>query len=356
MWRMARRSAGWILKTAAVLCAVGVVCAYLARYVSPAGTWLFAFFGLIFPYLAFANLLFCLLWLCVKRKLLWLQLAVLVPSFFFAPAYGQWRKRNVDSLLAEAGDLKIMTYNVHSFNLLPNKKALADIAAFIKQESPAVVCLQEAGVSDTAAVKRALGDYPYVHFQPRKTAGYSLFSTATFSRYPIRGKGVIVFPHSNNVCLYTDIAIDGHTVRVYNNHLESTRLNLALSFARIKSDASRNREIKNVTVRLRDSFIKRARQVDTVAAHIAASPYPTLVCGDFNDMPMSYTYRKMKGALHDTFIDAGAGVPSSFRSHLPAFRIDYIFRDRFFATTRFDIYKVEYSDHYPVVAVVRVIE
>ncbi|MDR1680751.1 MAG: endonuclease/exonuclease/phosphatase family protein [Prevotellaceae bacterium] len=349
----------WTLQLAGMALAAGLLCAYLARFVSPAATWFFAFFGLLFMPLLVLNTAMMLCFLAAKRKIAWLHLAVILPALVFLPAYIQLRSAaDADSPLLP-GELKILSYNVHLFHLDTKTKTvetLSDIAAFVGREAPAVVCLQEVALYDTNSVKRAFGDYPYAHFQSRKMFGDALFSTVTLSRYPITHKGVIIFPQSGNVCIFTDITIDGQTVRVYNNHLESTRLDLALSFARLKQEEKRGEEIKTVSIRLRDAFIKRARQVDMVAGHIAQSPYPALVCGDFNDLPMSYTYRRMKGDRHDSFIDAGSGIPTTFHSGIPAFRIDYIFCDPAFKTTRFYIPDVPYSDHYPSIAVVRRLE
>lgn len=332
--------------------AAGLVMSYLARYVNPAGTWFFAFFGLLFPQLVALNFLLAVLWLIVKRKVLWLHLAVILPSFFFFPAYVQWHGGGNKPL--QRGEIKIITYNVHLFGVntaAQTLETLPGVAEFIGKEAPDIVCLQEAAVFDTAGIRRLFPDYPHIHYRSRRLFGKAWFTTITLSRHPVLKKDVIVFPNSGNICIYTDISIGGQIVRVYNNHLESTRLDLAMSFSRLKEDNIRNEEIKRVTVRLRDAFKKRAAQVDTVAAHIAASPYPALVCGDFNDLPMSYTYRKMKGRRHDAFMDAGAGIPSTFRSMLPAFRIDYIFNDDYFEAKQFYIPKIRYSDHYPVVAV-----
>ncbi|MDR0729623.1 MAG: endonuclease/exonuclease/phosphatase family protein [Prevotellaceae bacterium] len=346
----------WPLQLASVVIATGLLCAYMARWISPAATWFFAFFGLFFLPLLVLNIGMTGCWLMAKRKIGWLHLLVVLPALFFLPAYVQLRSVADTVAPLQDGELKILSYNVHLFRLNTKTKTeetLPAVARFVKEEAPAIVCLQEVALYDTNRVKQAFSDYPYVHFQSRKIFGNALFSTVTLSRYPMVYKDAIIFPNSGNVCIFTDIAIGGQTVRVYNNHLESTRLDLALSFARLQQEEKRNEEIKQVSTRLRDAFIKRAEQVDTVAAHIARSPYPALVCGDFNDLPMSYTYRRMKDNRHDTFIDAGSGIPSTFRSGIPAFRIDYIFCDTTFKTIRSYIPKVIYSDHYPVVAVVR---
>jgi endonuclease/exonuclease/phosphatase family metal-dependent hydrolase len=348
-----RHIIGWLLKTGSLLAAAGLVFSYFARYVNPSGTWFFAFFGLLFPQWVALNILLAIVWWAGKKKTGWVHLVVVIPAVFFLPAYVQWQGHRENVSVDFTRSLKIMTYNVHLFGINSRTKTLhtlPDITAFIEKEAPDIVCLQEAAVFDTATIKQLFPAYPYIHFRSRRLFGSAWFATITLSRHPVVNKAAIIFPNSGNVCIYTDIAVDGQIIRVYNNHLESTRLNLAMSFSRLKEDKSRNEEIKVVTTRLRDAFQKRAAQVDTVAAHIAASPYPALVCGDFNDLPMSYTYRKMKGNLHDAFVDAGTGVPSSFRSALPAFRIDYIFNDNHFTATQFYIPKVRYSDHYPAIA------
>lgn len=345
----------WALQLASIVVAVALLCAYLSRWISPAATWYFAFFGLLFLPLLALNGCIMACWLLAKRRIFWLHLLIVLPALFFLPAYIQLRSAGDSATPLQAGELKVLSYNVHMFRLNTRTRVvetLPVIAAFVREEAPAIVCLQEVAVYDTNSVKRAFGDYPYVHFQSRKIFGDALFSTVTLSRYPIVNKDVILFPHSSNVCIFTDIAAGGQIVRVYNNHLESTQLDLALSFARLQQEEQRNEEIKKVSTRLRNAFIKRAKQVDTVAAHIAQSPYPALVCGDFNDLPMSYTYRRMKGDLHDAFIRAGSGVPSTFRCGIPAFRIDYIFCDAALNVSRFYIPPVAHSDHYPVVAVV----
>jgi endonuclease/exonuclease/phosphatase family metal-dependent hydrolase len=366
-----RHLPGWILKTLSAAVAAGLAFACLARYISPAATWLFAFFGLIFPQLLLANVALFVFWLLVKRRTLWIHAAVIIPSLFFVPAYVQIRMEKEEGRRENDGKrttatahtphstlhspLKIITYNVHLFGInYKNKtlRTLPDIAQFIRKEAPAVVCLQEIAAFDTLAVRKAFGDYPYCHFYLRPQRNRTLYATAILSRYPIVGKGTITLQSAGDVCIYADIPVAGDTVRVYNNHLQSTRLDLAMSFSRLKQDEKRHEEIKEVSVRLRDAFVKRAGQVELVAAHVAAAPYRVVVCGDFNDLPMSYTYRTMKGNLRDAFIEAGAGIPSTFRSRLPAFRIDYIFCDRAFKVTHFYIPKMDCSDHYPVVAII----
>jgi endonuclease/exonuclease/phosphatase family metal-dependent hydrolase len=76
--------------------------------------------------------------------------------------------------------------------------------------------------------------------------------------------------------------------------------------------------------RLTENNILRAAQVDTLAQMIAVSPYPTIVCGDFNDTPVSYTYRSMARNLRDAFRWAGRGYSHTYRGFFDMLRIDYV--------------------------------
>jgi endonuclease/exonuclease/phosphatase family metal-dependent hydrolase len=88
--------------------------------------------------------------------------------------------------------------------------------------------------------------------------------------------------------------------------------------------------------------------VDILSAHIRQSPYPTIVCGDFNDTPVSYTYHKMRGKLVDAFIESGSGIGNTYLGNFPSFRIDYIFHSKSFRSCCFRTDRINMSDHYPV--------
>jgi endonuclease/exonuclease/phosphatase family metal-dependent hydrolase len=100
---------------------------------------------------------------------------------------------------------------------------------------------------------------------------------------------------------------------------------------------------------LKDAYIKRARQVDILSDHIKNSPYPCMVCGDFNDTPVSYTYQKLKGKLKDAYLESGAGIGNTYFGSFPSFRIDYILHSRALTTLNFQTKKIQLSDHYPII-------
>ncbi|MBK6641784.1 MAG: hypothetical protein IPG39_11360 [Bacteroidetes bacterium] len=81
---------------------------------------------------------------------------------------------------------------------------------------------------------------------------------------------------------------------------------------------------RNILKRLKKAFIKRAAQADMISKHIGTSPYPVIVCGDFNDTSLSYTYKTISAGLLDAFRESGSGMGSTYTGPIPGLRIDYI--------------------------------
>jgi endonuclease/exonuclease/phosphatase family metal-dependent hydrolase len=97
--------------------------------------------------------------------------------------------------------------------------------------------------------------------------------------------------------------------------------------------------------KLRIAYPKRAEQARTVMEHVKTSPYPTIVCGDFNDTPMSYAYNQFNQLLIDSFRNCASGIGSTYVGKVPAGRIDYIFHTKGLQSSHFEIQEEAYSDH-----------
>jgi endonuclease/exonuclease/phosphatase family metal-dependent hydrolase len=92
-------------------------------------------------------------------------------------------------------------------------------------------------------------------------------------------------------------------------------------------------------------FPKRAYQAQRVMEHVETSPYPVIVCGDFNDTPLSYTYNQFNKSLIDAFRNCSSGIGPTYIGRVPAGRIDYIFHSKSLNSMEFKIQEGEYSDH-----------
>lgn len=230
------------------------------------------------------------------------------------------------------------------------------IIEFINRERPDIVCIQEFfSIKDKfdteKKIKNKLQFLPYSHHQFFLSKNQkSKFGILTISKYPIVNRGKILFEGTRNLSIYSDVVINADTIRIYNNHLQSIYLQKKdYDFlANITEEENQIDQVKIISGRVRQAFIKRAKQVKLISENIDKSPYPVLVCGDFNDTPVSFTYRKMRGSLKDAFVESGIGFGNTYGQHLPLFRIDYILCSKDFTSYYFRVNKVVLSDHHPV--------
>jgi endonuclease/exonuclease/phosphatase family metal-dependent hydrolase len=107
---------------------------------------------------------------------------------------------------------------------------------------------------------------------------------------------------------------------------------------------------KSLAKKLKYAFSRRGYQADTVRRNLDASPYPLIVCGDFNDVPNSYAYFRIKGNRQDAFIAKNFGIGRTYVRISPTLRIDYILSSENFKVLQSRKIVNPYSDHYPVIA------
>lgn len=334
---------------------------YLSVFISPEKIWLLAFFGLAYPFLLVINILFVIFWIYKKKLFFFLSLLAIFLGWNYLGTYIQIPVKTSNKNIETIKDpFNFLSFNVRLFDLYnwnENENTPNEIFEFINSNQFDFICFQEfftknnGELSENAILKKFNTKY-YTHIDytiENKDYNYGI---ATLSRYPIVNRGVINFSNSSNSSIYTDVLINKDTIRIFNNHLQSIRFNKNnysfITNSKALKEDERLKEIKDISFRLRDAFIKRASQANILAKHIENSPYPVIVCGDFNDVPVSYTYRTMKKNLDDSFIEAGQGIGTTYMGKFPAFRIDFIFHSKEIKCTDFDIPNVRLSDHYPV--------
>ncbi|MDR0754961.1 MAG: endonuclease/exonuclease/phosphatase family protein [Prevotellaceae bacterium] len=333
----------FILKITTILIAVTLLMSIAACYVNPSKYWIFQLFGLFFPIIFILNILTLIILFAIKSKTAYFNLAVFIISFFFAGRFFQFSGNKTD----DENIVKIISYNVHEFKNIDNNKAThIEIADFLLAEDADIVCLQEYTSHNKEVNKNKTLQKLY---QKYKYSSDAFGGQKIFSKFPFENKQKFNF---DGTCLvFADININGKTVRTYSCHLQSTRFNPDGTQQRLTSkNANYTNELKRIVVNLRNAFIKRSRQVELITREISKSTYPVIVCGDFNDTPMSYSYQKMKGKMNDTFIEAGSGISNTYKKLFSFLRIDYIFTDKNISVEEHTVEKkVKYSDHYPVI-------
>jgi endonuclease/exonuclease/phosphatase family metal-dependent hydrolase len=348
-----------------------LVCAYLAPYISPEKYWILAFFGLSYPVWLVINLVFLVLWIILWKKYAWIVLLVLLLGFNHLISV--YPLPFSDRTLVPAGSFKVMTYNVHSLYGITNKENSRGIRSkvtdFLTAQAPDILCIQEFFVRSEDSSKvlsrftREIGStfFIYKNYQEMKDKR-KINALAIFSKYPIIGSGSLRLGNQNVFSVFADILINHVRVRVYNLHLESIRFgNEDYSFyAHLTEKESESSGFSagslKIFSKLKKAFVLRAEQVDMLRKEMDQSPYPVLVCGDFNDSPSSYTYHMLSRNLKDSFIHAGKGLfGNTYAGNLPSFRIDYMLYGKNFEANNYQRIKVDLSDHYPLSAYFRLV-
>ena len=338
---------------------------YATPYISHARYWLFAFFGLAYPVLLAVNLLFILGWTVAWRKYVWISLAIVFFGINHILSYVQFHLSMPDPAPERA--VKVLSFNVHNLygTTAPRKKdnrVFPGVLEFLGRQKPDILAIQELDIarSDSCHIFSNIssviqsGHLFYKNYY-ETVARKRINALVIFSRYPIVRNGYFRLNQRNVFGIFTDLMIRGDTVRVYNLHLESFHFgredySFYEQLTEQESEQFRFTEgSKKIFSKLKKAFIIRAEQTDVVRREIDSSPYPVIVLGDFNDTPVSYTYREMTRKLSDAYKKAGQGVfGSTFAGNFPSFRIDYILFDEDFRAHDYQRYNVELSDHYPV--------
>lgn len=343
------------------LLAVNIVAALLLIFscygslVAPIGRWPFASLsGLAFPFLYALNLLFLFLWLLTwKRGALVPAVTILIcliPTLKYYPLHFSKAKK------VQQPYLTVVTYNTEGFGVNNNQdRTLGNpVLNYILELDADMVFLQEATYNTMCKAnedRRIKKRYPYFVMQDGIT------SEACMSKYPILHNEKISFEDSSNSCLYMKILIGNDTLAVYNCHLESNHLDaIEISeyqrFIKNPTDSTHYKASKHVIKSLLKSTAHRAVQARIIAdkAQSETARY-TIVCGDFNDTPLSYAHHVFDRFMHDAYSKSGVGMGITYHEHRLYYRIDHILCSKNMTPLHTWVDRTQNdSDHYPVIS------
>ena len=330
-------------------------------YIPPVRWIIPAFLGLFFPALLVAQIGVTIFWLLAwdKRRLLlvaavWLislpQLLVYFPI-----------SRAEKSLGTEEESLRILSYNVCAFGFKPHTKTSPNATLqYIKSSGADIVCIQEAMLNQNpwaGVVSKTLRsyldeDYPYINVIRVNRGGSTL---ALLSKYPIKEAKEIPLPSWVNGAVAYKVDIRGKETLVINVHLESFRLRRVdgEDYLRLAKDGDAIRLKDALRAKLSPTF--RSHNIQDNIIHDLIQSYGSgrvIVCGDFNDTPLSYARYKIGEGLEDAFVSKGNGLGITFHTRPFFVRIDHILFGPAFRALRCEVDKTaSESDHYPIEAV-----
>ena len=286
---------------------------------------------------------------------------------------------NKEALDMNAKKLKIITYNTQLFGLYQNESsvdivnteympAMDSFLQVLKKENADVVCLQEVyakagGLKALALFLKAEGGYD--HSQTYTLSERRPYGMIVLSKYAIkRWKPLPLGSNTGNMAMWFDIEIPSEyaflrnaQIRIYNLHLQSFRF--AKKDFEVMQKQKEQKEIdlegsKGIISRLRLGYQRRAQQVGIVKQSVLNCDLPKVICGDFNDIPVSYSYRQLSAGMRDAFVEAGRGLETTYKGSMPSFRIDYVLFDNPMRALNYKSIKEVPSDHKLLVAELQV--
>lgn len=341
-------------------------------HLSPQTWWPVGFLTLGAFYLFIFLLLFIGFWLFVKPKLCLIS----ITTFLFA--LGPIRQiiplRFSSSFKKEksTSTLRTMSWNVEHFDILEHKthpEKKQQMLDLINEYNPDVASFQEMVGSETKEdainylpdilQQLSFKGYHYSYNEKLDFDSKHHFGIITLSKLPIVKKETLKFYPSdyNSIFQYTDVLYGGDTVRVFNVHLQSLKFsadNLRYIDDPEINDESDLKKSRSIIGKLKRGFLQRQIQADRIKAEIDKSPYPVIVCGDFNDLPNSYSYNTIGSGLKNTFAEKGSGIGRTFSGISPTLRIDNIFVAEKFEVLQYKCVDKKLSDHFPVIADVEI--
>ncbi len=309
---------------------------------------------LAFPYLAIATLVVTVIWaLCCRFVIAAIGVGVMIAiwsPFMCAFPFGSKKQPTGTQKFS------LMTFNIMWNTDLQNSgHSDGSSLKFVLNSGADIVCLQELGSLSPNLVEgltKATADslkkvYPY-HLTDIDH-GLSILS-----KYPVQYNGNV-----SSINFFADIYsvnINGKQVDIANTHLASYMLSeeerKIVSDIRSVDSARRSlREFKgSIMAKMKASFRQRADEADNLRQLLDRLSSTTIVCGDFNDVPASWSYKKVKGNdFTDAFAETNFGHRPTYHAHSMPFHIDQVLYRGNIRALKSKCIKEGSSDHYPII-------
>lgn len=312
------------------------------------------------PVLVIVNILFLIVWLISRKYLLALIpfIALILSWNIYSSLFGLnfFQKHSFEKSI---NAISVMSYNVRLLNLYNwnrDKNTREKIISLFKKYNPTILCLQEfyngndsIGVNNISEIMK-ICDYKYFATCYINTNKRGNWGSIVFSHIPIvNTHNYDIDVYGNNLLQQVDFIFKNEKISIFNVHLKSNKFSSTETEAIVNSEKENLKmQSWNIFRKLEKNAINRGLEAALVSNIISKTKNKTIVCGDFNDLPSSYVYFKMKQKLKDSFLEQGLGFGNTYISKIPLLRIDYILHSETIKGIGFKKIKVNYSDHYPL--------
>ena len=346
----------FILSLLAMVGLLAMALSVLTAYVDPNRFIWTTIFGLAFWGILFYNILILMLLLSMKSRKAWIAvLALMIAIPGFSKSYSRGKKVEADS------SIRIMSYNVHNFKHIDGVTKQEDFAHqvidMVCEQNPDILCCQEfagfkSGVTRQKCIDIFAEDAGFQYVYYNRHNNYA--GNVIFSKYPIEKVSEVsdfAKEYTYGVMVSVDAGEKGQ-FHVANVHLLSYMItdreieSLTTPQERQEYEALG----KTLVHKLNFAFQCRSEELQKVIAGLEPIGGRIIVCGDFNEPPLSYNYRQLqKAGFVDTFTKVGHGIKPTYAGKLPLLRIDYAWANDGVTPLDFKRHRWKASDHYPII-------
>lgn len=346
----------FILTILAVIGLIAITLSVVCPHVDPKQFGWIPFFGLTFWVILLFNVLVLFALLLLWSRKVWISviaLLVAIPGINKSYSFG----KKVEN---EKG-IRVMSYNIYHFlgfdGETDTETTVNAIIGIVREQSPDLLCCQEFYTfKQNVSRNRCIAMFsdsigmPYVYYNKKNNFGGNVI----FSKYPIE-KVTTGGGFSNEETYGVLVEVDaGAKGKFYlaNVHLVSNMI--TNNEVDVLTSTPENQQLldtvgKTVFHKLQKGYTLRSEEVKEMLQGIPDVDLPVILCGDFNDTPLSYTYRRIqKAGYSDAFLSVGRGIKPTFAGKLPLLRIDYFWVNDKVKPLQFIRYRQKMSDHYPI--------
>jgi len=350
-----------------LLCICLILGCYGSR-INDGDYWFLGLFTLATPYLVLVNLGFIVFWVFIKKMFSLIGFATFIICWLPLMNVIQIRKTSFNQEKLNKDAIRVMSWNVAHFDILEHKthpEVKNKMIDLINEVDPDIACFQEMVAGDV--LNRSINYLPdfyrdlklrYHFYSFNKKHDFDKwhhFGKIILSKYPIVNEQTFYSDSSNynSSFQYVDVIKNKDTFRVFNIHLQTLRL--SKNNKRYLDDPSLSgeeglSESKSILQKLKKANIKQHKQADCIKRELNLSPYPNILCGDFNDIPNSYAYTHIGESMKNAFEEKGSWIGNTFYDLSSTLHIDNIFVSPYFNIDQYLRIKKKLIDHYPIVA------
>ena len=315
---------------------------------------------LAFPYLACATILLAVFWAFCK-KIVACALAIVTIIICLTPLSVAFPLGSAREPSGENPVFKIMSWNViHTLDLRqPDNPGNRAVDYMINSGADVIGLVEMKNFSDELAkTPKALKDSLFKTYPYRD--GLNSTDIKILSKYPLSRLQRILKEENGN-CRYDffNIKFPGNrelivgVVHLFSFGLSDEERQVVTEIKSVKSAKTSVKEFKGpIRSKMRSAFIKRAENATSLREVIddIDPEIPLIICGDFNDVPTSWTYNIVKGDdMRDAYVETNFGPAITYNLHAFYFHIDQMLYRGDIEALDLTVGKINTSDHYPLI-------